>query len=491
MPHCAPASRCFSRLRARPEPPGRTAQVLKRFSLPLFVLVFSAGLLQSARGQSSAPVLTRSYSGQFCVCAVPSWSPSSFLSNLETNQNLARLAPTLVPTSCERIKQVLWRELGAPASWQGRILLLLAPATSANDPVMITSEQFPDRWQYRVQLPELVDRTRYVRAIVQVLLLEIANRKAGAHSAEIPLWLSEGLTQEIIASSTTDQLIPPPPRPTSDIMRPAASFTSVNARRQNPLESAHNALARTPPLSFQDLSWPTPEQASGNVSELYRDSAQLFVDELLALPDGRACLRRMLEMLPDNYNWQFAFLRAFRSHFQRPLDIEKWWSLQALRFTGRDLAQSWSASESWQKLDELIHSDVQIRYGTNELPVHGEVLLQTIVQDWDPGRQAQALQAKLEGLELLRPRMALELVPLADEYRRVLSGFLREVGNHPGKKGVGRRLVGETVQRLAVLDAQRMAMRPVTPAQWVPVKDRAAGTNGPSATFANETRVTR
>jgi len=35
------------------------------------------------------------------------------------------------------------------------------------------------------------------------------------------------------------------------------------------------------------------------------------------------------------YNWQFAFLQAFSATFQQPLDVEKWWSLQLLHFTGR------------------------------------------------------------------------------------------------------------------------------------------------------------
>ena len=49
--------------------------------------------------------------------------------------------------------------------------------------------------------------------------------------------------------------------------------------------------------------------------------------ELLRLPDGRACLQRMLAQLPQHYNWQFAFLEAFHARFERPLDVEKWWAL--------------------------------------------------------------------------------------------------------------------------------------------------------------------
>jgi hypothetical protein len=455
------------------------------------------GVQAAAGGQISTPgfVVARSQSGQFSICTLPSAAPSARFSNLETNQNLARLEPTMLPTSCERIKQILWRKLGATAPWRGSVSLALVQTISGDDPVTITSTQFSDGWRYRVELPELVDRTRYVRAIVQVLLLEMANRTAVAHSAEIPAWLLEGLTQEILASSTKDELIPPPPRPTGDITRLPAAFTFVDARRQNPLEAAHQTLRLASPLSFQELSWPSPEHLGATVSEVYRDSAQLFVDQLLALKDGRACLRAMIEALPQHYNWQFAFLRAFHSYFQRPLDIEKWWALQTLQFTGRELTQTWPPAESWQKLDELIRSEVQIRFGTNTLPVHGQISLQTIVGEWDSSRQGQALQAKLHELGLLRPRVATELVPLLDEYRRVLASFLQ---NREGsgsvlpfrKKAAARHLTEETMRQLAELDRQRLALRPPSTKSESPDAKPGARTNDVGRAFANRFRGT-
>jgi hypothetical protein len=76
------------------------------------------------------------------------------------------------------------------------------------------------------------------------------------------------------------------------------------------------------------LSWPAAEQLVGERGELYRSSAQLFVHQLLNLPEGAACMRTMLEQLPLYYNWQFAFLHAFHELFPQPVDVEKWWSLQ-------------------------------------------------------------------------------------------------------------------------------------------------------------------
>ncbi len=470
---------------------------------PLLValLVFSVttgAAIHVARGQFATPgaILTRSYSGQFFICAVRAGALSPRFTYWETNRNLARLQPMLLPTSCERIKQVLWRELGASGPWRGRVFLTLRAANSADDPVTITSEQFLDGWRYRVELPDILDRTRYVRAMVQVLLLEMANRNAGTHSAEIPTWLLEGLTQELLISSTKDELIPPPPQPGSDFMRPAASFTEVNTLRTNPLEQAHQKLCQSPPLTFQELSWPSADQVGATVSEVYRDSAQLLVDQLLSLRDGRACLRAMLDALPEHYNWQFAFLRAFHEYFQRPLDVEKWWALQVVQFTGRDLNQAWTRDESWQKLEDVIQSAVQVRLGTNDLPMRAEVTLQTIIGEWAEPQQTQALKAKTEELQLLESRVAPELVPVVEEYHRLIATYL-DRRDHPGgvlpfrKKAARQRLTDETLQQLAALDQRRLALRPPASKPDKPPSTPEAPRRNPGLDYLNQARFTR
>jgi hypothetical protein len=424
------------------------------------VIAFLA-LIQTTLGQNLPPgaIRARSASGQFMICALPP-APQNWMGNFETNQDFARLEPTLLPVSCERIKQILWRTIGESGPWRGRIFVMLTPAKSVDDVVTITSEQFRDGWQYRVELPDFIERSRYVRGIVQVLLLELANRDATAHSAEIPAWLLEGLAQELLVSSSKDGIIPPPPRPAVDGSRPASTFTVVNTRLENPLQQAHKGLTGAVPLSFQELSWPAPDQLDGPGTGLYRDSAQLFVNRLLALRNGRACLHAMLGELGQHYNWQFAFLRAFSSYFQRPLDAEKWWALQAVNFTGRDLAQNWPAQESWQKLDEVIRSEVQVRTGTNEMPLRVSVSLQTMIEEWEPARQSRALEDKVHELELLRPRVAPGLIPLIDEYYRVLSAYLQGSGLKSGKKSPSRKLVTQTVMELNALDFQRDSLKP-------------------------------
>lgn len=435
--------------------------VLGRLGL---VLMLGCGLLPL----SGAPLPTgvdqvrRSFSGQFVVSMVPpKGQQSRFVSNLETNVEYIRLDPGVLPVSCERIKQNLARQLGLNAPWSGRIFISLYTAGTGDDSAVITSGQFRNGWQYRVELPDVVQRVRYVRAIVQTLLLETANRTATEHGAEIPAWLTEGLSERILLSSEMEVILPPP-RAAGNGFSLAAQ--TVNARKENPLDLVHKLLCASPPLTFQQLSWPELNQIEGQPAATFSPSAYLFVDQLLELKDGRACLREMLALLPRHYNWQFAFLQAFRGHFQRPLDVEKWWTLHVEHFTGRALAQTWSAEESWYKLDELVRSAVQVRTGTNEMPLHTEVRLQTIVSEWDRAQQDPALRQKEAELQMVRLRLAPDLASIADEYRRVLIEYVqaRDRGGLPLLKKTARRhALQETLRRLDELDTRRLQLKPL------------------------------
>lgn len=401
-------------------------------------------------------------SGQFIVQSARASFGSPLVSLLENDTNYVRLDPTLLTVSCERIKQILWRNLGSASSWNGKIFLRLYPVDSADDPILIDSERFSDGWQYRVALPNVIQRERYVRSIVRLLLLEIANRNAHEHPAEIPPWLSEGLSRQIFESDERKVILAPPQMSDSGLR---ITSVSVSALRQNPLATAHHEFAAETPLNFQQLSWPAADPLTGESSELFRSSAQLFVHQLLRLPDGQTCMRAFLQQLPDYYNWQFAFLHAFGSTFKRSLDVEKWWSLELVHFTGRELGEKWSPSRSWQQLDESVRSAVEVRIGTNDLPLHSEVTLQTILRDWEPGRQTKALETKLAELQMLRLRLDQQLVPLAEDYCRTLETYLQNLNHKTSFLGFGRqalrqRNVEQTLLALDQLDARRAALRP-------------------------------
>jgi hypothetical protein len=401
-----------------------------------------------------APAQAHSRSGQFIVTAVRGAQNPGPYSNLETNRGFFRLEPTLVSISTERTKNILRSYLGAPPDWTGKIFISLYPAAATDDPPRLVCEQFRDSWQYRLALPNVIDRTRYIDAVVQVLLLEMANRKAKSRSAEIPSWLTEGLSAHLLASSATQIILPPPNTPANGIV---FSSTESVGLMQRPLERAHQVLSSSAALTFQQLSWPPDAPLAGSAREVFRSSAQLFVSELMNLKEGPACLRAMLAELPDHYNWQFAFLHAFNAYFQRPLDVEKWWSLQIVHFTGRGLAQDWPKEESWQKLDEILHSPIEVRTSTNELPLRSQASLQTMIREWDGPRLADALVEKQRELDQLRLRISPTLLGLVDAYRQALAVYLQLA---PAQKPLNDRSRAPTLQTLDHLDALRAEMRP-------------------------------
>jgi len=354
--------------------------------------------------------------------------------------------------SAERIKQSIWRQLGVnPATpWRGQIFLALHPAQSPDENVVVTSTMLENRWDYSVELPDILPRTRFTRALTGVILLEFADRNFTGRQAEIPAWLVEGLSQQLLTPGAPDVILSPPDKIINGLSVNRSLSTESGL---DPLAGARDVLKNFPTLTFDQLSWPTDEQLSGDDGGAYHASAQLFVDSLLTLKNGAADLRAMLQMLPQVYNWQTAFQNAFSEDFPRPLDVEKWWALQTLGFASRDPGPMWTPATSRDKLDEILSASVEFRSASNNLPVSAEVSLQDVIRNFDPARQAEILQTKLRDLGLAQLRMAASFAALTDAYRRAIAAYLGQGGNTTRKSK--KISADDTVKKLDALDAQR------------------------------------
>jgi hypothetical protein len=445
---------------------GLTAQHLFVLCVALFPLF--------ARAQTSLPDTSpvRSASGQFIVTGAPFRPGGSRLAarpEITTNTDFVRLEPALLAVSAERIKESLGRELNPelrglklPAP-PGKIYLALHPAQSTDEGVTIVSRGSPDGWDYQVRLPDVLPRTRYLRAMTGVLLQEFANRGTRARSAEIPAWLTDGLSQELLATAGLEIILSSPNKAVNGL---PVSRTVTTTHGMDSLAGARRALRDHAALTFEQLSWPTDAQLSGADGGVYRASAQLFVNELLALKNGPAHLRAMLETLPKFYNWQVAFQTAFRENFPRPLDVEKWWAVQVVSFIARDPGPAWTPAVSRDKLDEILSVPVEMRTASNALPAHAEISLQAVIRNFDRARQEAILQNKLRALELAQLRMASQFAVLTDGYRQVLADYLdpgksarpaQHLGKHPPVVSPKPTVTG-TLKRLDALDAQRRAI---------------------------------
>jgi len=411
--------------------------------------------LAAARGQSSfvKPAATSSVSGQFVVSFTQPANPYFRHATAGTNTDLLRLEPSLLAVSAERFKVALWSQIGmaANAPWSGKIFLVLHPARTADEEVVIAAQPFIHTWNYRLELPDLIARNRCARAFSAVLLLVIANRNApvGGRSSVVPEWLADGLARQVILAAETPIFLSAPTKRENDI-----ALTRQNNQRRgvDPLADARHVLQNFPALTFEQLSWPTDAQLNGDDGGVYLASAQLFVHDLLTLKNGAANLRSLLTQLPAHENWQAAFFAAFHVNFQRPLDVEKWWALRVVAFAARAPGPQWTSAVSREKLDAALAVPVDVRYASNSLPTYAEITLQSALKNFPPERQAEIFRTKLRDLELIQLRLTPPLAPVAAGYHQAFTDFL---GGK--KKGFFHRpaSASATIKKLDALDAQR------------------------------------
>ena len=404
----------------------------------------------------------KSVSGQFVVTAATDFSPLLHHPAVAANPDFIRLEPTLLAVSAERVKSAVARALhqSSGETWSGKIHLALHPAASLAEEPVIVADPVMQRWNCRVELPDVTLRTRLIRAITAALLLENANRQLTRPEkpAEIPSWLADGLAQEILADEGDKVILSAPKKVPGGAPESRINRTE---RGHDVLAGACATLQKNDALTFEQLSWPVPEQLSGADNGAYRASAQLFVHSLLALKNGPEKIRRMLGQLSHCENWQTAFLGSFSENFARPLDVEKWWALRVAAYVARDPGPRWTPAASRDRLGELLAVPVDIRTSSNALPQHMEISLQTAVRSFDAAQQATVLPLKLRDLELAKYRFAPDFAVLAEGYRSALANFLGEnqslpPGNLARAAAMYHRAgKAETIKKLDALDTRR------------------------------------
>jgi hypothetical protein len=399
------------------------------------------------------PRATRSQSQQFVVQGLP-MGPAPAQHAPNSQSPYVRVDPTLLAVSCERIKQAILAELGWKDEWMGTIFVNVHPTEQFDQPIDITTIRHRTGWSYRVDMPDQVERSRLIRAIVQVVMREIVNRGAKNRPAELPPWLMEGMAAYLQATTLSTFTLEP------------ESWTI--RQRENYNDSAQQVrelLKSRTPLTFEELSWPTEEHLDGPESEVYRACSQYFVGELLRMKNGRPRFCDFLRGLPEFMNWQTAFLRAYQGQFDRLLDVDKWWSLEVAQLNSRNLMSTWTPDEAFRQLDDALVVPAEVRLQARELPVNTAVKLQQILMEWPANRQNPILQQKISVLNILHFRAPPDLTGLIDNYRITLDTLLKDrqsrgqgpFASNPFSKD--KVVVEETIKRLDQLDAQRDNLR--------------------------------
>lgn len=428
-------------------------------ALSLLILAGAVALAEVPVAQLQA---MRSVSGQFNIYDRRNDASFQPPEKSDAPAPVLNLAPPFLVVSCERTKQALYDLLAAGRNWSGDIHVFLRPRRGSQDTAQISAERLGSRWYYRVEMPDRMPPDQFARTLVQVLLLELANRSATDRSAEIPLWLSEGLTQELLAARPEELILPPP---TMSVGAMLVTPTQVQKNNPDSLSKARRVLQNQPAASLAELAWPEPEKFSPGQAEVFQCSAQLFVRELLRLPNGPDQLRQFLAALPGFYNWQTAFLHSYSEDFPNQLALEKWWALQSAFFVGRDHQQLWTLEESAEQLAAVLHASVAVRARAKELPIRTDVPLQVVIRDWDTPRQIATLQNKLNELAQVRRRVAPAFMMLVNDYAVVLDDYLTRrkrststFGNFFSLSPSLKSVANAATQQLDALDARRAAI---------------------------------
>ncbi len=442
-------------------------------------------------------VATRSFSGQFITRETrnrPSpWTPSpspervpvvgglAFLvtapsSPLAEPQKL-RLDAETAGVSCERIKELFLREFGLRDDWRGRINLIINSSLPEDRQPALTGISSPDGWNYELELPKTVPEGVFVRAIVQTLLQELVNRNSPGRTTDVPFWLVEGATAYLESFNVPTYLIH------ANVQTPGAQDIRIKG-----LGEVRAALRRHEPLTFEQLSWPTPAQAKGEDEEIYRSCSLLLFENLAHFDDGQACLQRFLREMPKHLNWQIAFLDAFHKHFTSLLHLEKWWSLKCLNFTESDLTEGRTEKECWDKLQAALDVPVEVRLPRSLATTEARLTLQEVIMKWDGSNAMPVLQRAVRNLQDLRwfafryemnldasapPAAAQQdvkkrelkdsdvrrlLNPLVDRYLSLLMNYQRRAyagGNYAGALLYKK----DTARQLDALDQERSLLR--------------------------------
>ena len=414
-------------------------------------------------------VVTQSRSGQFLVHAETAATPSLTRGLASAGGSFLVLEPEPVAVSCERIKQALLRELGMADHWHGQIHVRLRRRDEMTGRPFVGVVRFADRWDYEVNLPDEADRIGVVRAVVDALLMEIAQRSQGSYTPEIPIWLLEGMTGLLLTQAGPDLVV----EPNSPTLKVGNNWAAMKPTSRSQLlaetnKSLRKRLQEHGARTFGDLSLPSPESLEGDRLDDYRANSQMLLGELLKLPGGRVAFQVFVGRLNQNLNWQTAFLQAFGTQFPRFVDVEKWWAMVVAEFTGEDIAHAWSLEKTLEHLGRLLRVNVEVRANAKAAPQRREWPMAVAIEQLDGARLEPAVHGRITQLQAMRLHAAPAAVPLVTEYAATLGRYLAlrprvpPTGQLSGPAELQARiLLRDTLKRLEELDRFRASLVPM------------------------------
>lgn len=416
----------------------------------LGLLVFgTAGVRAQNSALPEAPISATSISGQFIVHGRDSTRlvPPREMRPVG-NEPVIELRPDLLTVTCERVKKAVLQRLEQRDDYRGRVHLHLQRRSAIEHSVAIRPQVYRDGWQFHLALPDRIEWTRLVRAVTEVVLLEMANRNnLSTVCAQPPLWLAEGMNQLVIGDYGRDLVI--------------ESQTTLNRsnRKPDPLRESRTAIRGRDPLGFSALTLATVDQLTNpNDFTHFQASAAILV-QLLTEESRRARTVSFIRALPESLNWQTTFLSINRGEFVTLLDAEKWWAVNATHELSVDPGLAWSRGEVLRRLADILTETAAFRAASGQPGAPESIPLSRVVSEWDFATQQPVLQRKTAQLQILlmrTPKEPPELRPLVTECFRTVDRYLAERGGTVVAESAVRGDGGNRAKVLAKTAARRL-----------------------------------
>ena len=410
-----------------------------------------------------------SHSGQIHVRALEGFRVPPILRQDEEAAGIIVLSPELLAVSAERIKDGVLEQLGTTDRGRAKIRFNFAPGKSDPNKFYVDSRRFTNGWSYRVTISPKIRRQVWLRGCVGIFLLEMANRMAGERSAEVPIWMIDGIATELSQSALVDLS----PSFTDQIQvggsNPGLGRVIVPQRTEDPLIGTRRFLAQNIPVSVSELFFPTQQHLGGNKTAVYQRSAHFFFRQLASLRAGKASLQLFISSLSSHLNWQQAFFPSFQEQFTSMLEVEKWWSVALTDLTQLTPISSWSIPASLSYLDRILMPAALVGQKRDELAQRQNFTLQQVMAQWAFEDQSPTLEQIMSRLRVLYIYAAPQLQNVIQGYLNTIQTYLTqrsEVGFESKRRGTGRlradKVIRQARKQLNQLDSQRQRLRPKT-----------------------------
>ena len=341
------------------------------------------------------------------------------------------------------VKDQILRQLQLPPreQWIGRIHLNIVPG-KLGDPIIFKRKRFINRWDYRLDLPEVMNGRELAQVIVAVQLEEYAARNS-TNAPSIPAWLTEGLTEIILQSSGPILYVP----------FQSASGGVLNFRLpNNPMEASRKTIQASKPISFLDISLPPIAMQNDTDRLILRAHSHLLVVKLLTKPDGVKRMKFFLRELHKHKNNQHALLTAF--NYKTMLEAEQWWILAQTQFRSRDSFNRWIPGVAMTHLADALQVSVIRTPETGPTPKGELISIQEFLGTGNREEHQKKLLPLMQKLTVIQLSSPPKTARLVQDYRAALELYFgrKTKLNLRSKPSTRKTLLELTVQQLNDLD---------------------------------------